>query len=83
MTPAFSDSDLRVLAAIMTLADRGEVVTLRRIRDLMGRKDMNYLVVTIHRFRKAKIITCEYRNHRIVSGTIRPALRFIPAREMP
>ena len=75
MTP----SSLKVLYAIMLLADQGKPITVRSIRDVLGWRSTNHVSTCMKVLRSNGMIAYEPPKFR---GTIRPTCRFIPVEQL-
>lgn len=67
----------RILEAILRLDD-GKPITVRRVNELLGRKGLGSIVVCMDRLVERGLIAKDSKR----CGTIRPRVRFIPARDL-
>lgn len=67
-------SSLKVLEAIMLLADHRRPITVRAIRDMMGWHSTNHVQTCLRSLEKRGFISYEPK----LAATIRPRCRFIP-----
>lgn len=74
--------DARVLDLIMSLANRGEIVTSSKIAKALRWRSNYSVTLIVRKLRSMGLVTFDERGSRIAYGTIRPACRFIPVEDL-
>ena len=74
-----NQSDWKVLVSIIAMASEGKPITVRMVNGRAGHKSLYTTHLCLRRLRESGLVTVEPG----LSGTIRPAVEFIPAEQIP